>query len=290
MKNKTFFLTLLSLLLMVFLAGCATAENNSYKSITADEAHQMMMDEKVVILDVRTADEYKDGHIKDAILIANESITDTPPALLPMKDAKILVYCRSGNRSKQASQKLFDMGYTNVYEFGGINDWTYETEQGAFELEEKQSALNSFYTWDLDGRLVDESIFKDNKLTMINLWGTFCGPCLSEMPDLGELNRENKEKGLQIVGIITDMQFSKDNTFDSNIVSTAKELREMTKADYLHLTPSYDLYYAKLQYVSGIPETIFVDSEGNLVGKSYMGARSKDAWQKIIDETLLLVD
>ena len=96
----------------------------SYKSITQEEAREMMKrDDGHVIVDVRRLSEYTTGHIEGAILIPNESITTERPAKLPDLNQIILVYCRSGNRSKQASQKLGDMGYTQVYEFGGINTW-----------------------------------------------------------------------------------------------------------------------------------------------------------------------
>lgn len=99
----------------------------SYQRITQEEAMRMMgQDDNHVIVDVRRQDEYDEGHIPGAILIPNESIGSERPAELPDLDQVILVYCRSGNRSKQAAQKLFDMGYTNVYEFGGIIDWTGE--------------------------------------------------------------------------------------------------------------------------------------------------------------------
>ena len=75
---------------------------------------------------VRSPEEYTEGYIKGAVNLPNEDIKDTPPALLPDKNAKILVYCRSGNRSQEASQKLIDMGYSQVYDFGGIIDWPYE--------------------------------------------------------------------------------------------------------------------------------------------------------------------
>ena len=97
----------------------------AYVSISQDEAKLMMKDDDGhVIVDVRRTDEYAQGHIPGAILIPNESITDTPPEELPDKYQVILVYCRTGRRSKEASQKLADMGYVNVYEFGGIEDWT----------------------------------------------------------------------------------------------------------------------------------------------------------------------
>ena len=79
-----------------------------------------------ILLDVREADEFRSGHIPGAILIPNESIGTEKPVQLPDLDQIILVYCRSGNRSKQAAQKFFDMGYERIYEFGGINTWTGE--------------------------------------------------------------------------------------------------------------------------------------------------------------------
>ena len=105
---------------------------NSYVQISQDEAKRMMKkDDGHVIVDVRRQDEYDAGHIPGAILIPNEDIDTEQPAELPDLDQVILIYCRSGNRSKQAAQKLFDMGYTNVYEFGGIIDWTGETVTGS---------------------------------------------------------------------------------------------------------------------------------------------------------------
>ena len=101
----------------------------SFRIITAEEAKKMIDEEEVTIVDVRRQDEYDNGHIKDAILIPNESIGDTAPDDLPDKDATILVYCRTGIRAKEASGKLADLGYTNVYDIGGIVDWPYETEK-----------------------------------------------------------------------------------------------------------------------------------------------------------------
>lgn len=96
----------------------------SYTQITEEEARIMMAkDDGHILVDVRSQEEYESGHIPGAVCIPNESITDTPPAELPRRDQIILVYCRSGRRSKEAAQKLFDMGYTRVYEFGGILDW-----------------------------------------------------------------------------------------------------------------------------------------------------------------------
>ena len=102
----------------------------TYEQISMEEAKQLMADEEdYVIVDARTIEEYANGHIPDAICIPNESIGDVMPEKLPDKEQLILVYCRSGNRSKQASQKLVELGYTNVKEFGGIMDWDGDIEQ-----------------------------------------------------------------------------------------------------------------------------------------------------------------
>jgi len=128
------------LLVLFVSAGCSTdpkettktsVEENTYRQISMKEAEEMMVIENnYVILDVRTLQEYNEGHIPGAICIPNETIGSEEIPQLPDKDQLILVYCRSGNRSKQASQKLVQLGYTNVVEFGGILDWTGEVEIG----------------------------------------------------------------------------------------------------------------------------------------------------------------
>ena len=116
----------------LLLVGCAApAEEITYRQINMDEAITMMEEESgYIILDVRTPEEFSDKHIPGAINIPNETIGTTEIPELPKKDQLILVYCRSGNRSKQASEKLAALGYTNIVEFGGINDWPGETVTG----------------------------------------------------------------------------------------------------------------------------------------------------------------
>ena len=120
------------ILIMIFLAGCAAPKAEaSYRQISMDAAIAMMEEASgYVILDVRTSEEFAEKHIPNAINIPNETIGTAEIPELPDKNQLILVYCRSGNRSKQASQKLADMGYTNVVEFGGINSWPGETVSG----------------------------------------------------------------------------------------------------------------------------------------------------------------
>ncbi len=155
-KRKLFLTTLTVLFTLGVLTGCAgnnTADTNTsivtdekvltnsesneeivveenkepYQTISPVTAKEMMdSDNTLIILDVRTLDEYNSGHIENAVLLPNTSIADDAESVLPDKDQTILVYCRSGNRSASASAELASMGYTNVYDFGGIIDWIYD--------------------------------------------------------------------------------------------------------------------------------------------------------------------
>lgn len=116
---------------LLLLSGCSGKESasHSYEQISQQEAKTMMDTQDVIILDVREQEEYDSGHIPGAVLLPVGTISEkTAAAVIPEKDSVVLVYCRSGNRSKTASAALAELGYTGVYEFGGINTWPYETE------------------------------------------------------------------------------------------------------------------------------------------------------------------
>lgn len=114
-------------------SGENVSEKEAYHKITAEEAKEMMDAGGVTIVDVRTAEEYAQKHIPGAILVPNEEIGEEAPKELPDQEAVLLIHCRTGIRSKQASDKLVKLGYKNVYDFGGIVDWPYDTESGAGE-------------------------------------------------------------------------------------------------------------------------------------------------------------
>ena len=121
------------LLAVMLLTACGQDKENNqgavYVNITAEEAKQIMdSEEGYIILDVRTQEEYDEGHIPGAIVISHEEITEKAEEVLTDKDQLILVYCRSGHRSKIAAEALVELGYTNIKEFGGIIDWPYEVE------------------------------------------------------------------------------------------------------------------------------------------------------------------
>lgn len=144
--------------------------------------------------------------------------------------------------------------------------------------------LSSFSTTDLDGNSVDQSVFADHKLTMVNIWATFCGPCISEMPELGTLASEYADKGLQIVGLVSDVTDS-DGNLDEKQLSLARDIVAETGANYTHIVPGEGLN-GLLSQVSGVPTTLFVDSEGKQVGKAYLGSNDLDGWKAVADELL----
>lgn len=115
---------------LLLLTGCGgNGAADSYQQISQETAKEMMDSQEVIILDVREQEEYDSGHIPGAVLLPVGTIDeDSAAQVIPDKDATLLVYCRSGNRSKTASAALAALGYTNIYEFGGINTWPYEIE------------------------------------------------------------------------------------------------------------------------------------------------------------------
>lgn len=155
---------------------------------------------------------------------------------------------------------------------------------GSASVSQQAGILSSFSTTDLEGNAVDQSVLADYDLTMVNVWATFCNPCLREMPDLGELAQEYEENGVQFIGLVSDVLDS-EGSIDPSQVDIAKELVAETNADYLHLLPSEDLM-GLLAQIYGVPTTFFVDSQGRQVGSAYVRAMSKDEWINVIDQAL----
>lgn len=153
------------------------------------------------------------------------------------------------------------------------------------EENETKALFGSFSTIDLEGNKITEDIFSDYEITMVNIWATTCPPCINEMPELGVIQEEYKEKGVQVVGIVIDTLDQNGNISESQ-VSTAKDIVEATSANYTHLLPSRELYLSKLKDVSAVPETVFLDKEGVQIGKSYLGSKTGEDWKTIIDGLL----
>lgn len=139
----------------------------------------------------------------------------------------------------------------------------------------------SFAGQDLEGNPVSSQILASSKLTMVNVWATYCNPCLREMPDLGALAGEYAPEEFQILGIISDVEEGSDQ----KMKDLASELVEKTGAAYTHLLLNESLYYALLTDVSAVPTTFFFDQEGNLL-KTLVGSMDKAAWEEEINALL----
>lgn len=136
----------------------------------------------------------------------------------------------------------------------------------------------SFEGTDLEGGAVSSDIFSQSKLTMVNVWATYCNPCLSEMPELGELAAEYDGEEFQIIGIISDVLEGEDQ-------SLAESLVQQTGANYTHLLLNESVYYALLTDVNAVPTTFFIDENGTVLD-TMVGAMKKTAWEEKINALL----
>lgn len=143
---------------------------------------------------------------------------------------------------------------------------------------EPSAAQVTFEGMDLDGNPVSSEVFSQSKLTMVNVWATYCNPCLREMPELGELAAEYDAAEFQIIGIVSDVMEGTDQ-------SQAEHLVQQTGANYPHLLLNESIYYALLTDVSGVPTTFFIDENGLVLGR-VVGAKEKSVWEGIINELL----
>ena len=152
-----------------------------------------------------------------------------------------------------------------------------DASDGSVELEPFTPPV-TFEAVSADGETVTSDIFADSRLTMVNVWATYCNPCLMEMPYLGELAAEYSPEDFQIIGIISDVMEGDEDT-----LQTALSLISETGADtYTHLLLNESLYTAMLTDVTAVPTTFFVDSEGRILD-TVLGSKEKDAWKELID-------
>lgn len=152
--------------------------------------------------------------------------------------------------------------------------------------EKRRGPFQLFTSEDVDGNEVTQAIFADYDLTVINIWGTFCGPCIEEMPALAELAEEYAAKNVQFIGLVGDAVDYSSGEVLPDIVADAKSIAEQTGATYLHVVPTNGLFYNVMGQISAFPTTVFVDSEGKQVDYAYMGAADKDTWAERIETAL----
>ncbi len=153
-----------------------------------------------------------------------------------------------------------------------------EEPQSDVEIQEDIKEATGFVTTDLYGNEVTEAIFSESKLTVLNVWATYCGPCIREMPGLGELAEEYEAVDVRIVGIPMD-------AMNQDTLDLALTIVEETGADYTHLLLTQELYYWGLQDVQYVPTTFFVNSQGEIID-TVVGSMDKESWKELIDEKL----
>ena len=149
---------------------------------------------------------------------------------------------------------------------------------GTSPEEESSPIFVTFAGTDLEGNTISQEVFSQSKLTMVNVWATYCNPCLEEMTGLGELAAEHDRSEFQIIGIVSDV-------WEGENQDLVKSLVQQTRADYPHLLVNSSIYYALLADVTAVPTTFFFDGEGAYLG-GVVGSAEKSAWEELINELL----
>ena len=147
--------------------------------------------------------------------------------------------------------------------------------------------LSNLQTMDIDGKEFSGKDFSDYDLTMVNVFATWCSPCVQEIPDLAEIQKEMKDKGVNIVGVVTDTVHQTGENQEA--LEKAKLIRERSKAEYPFLIPDKSNFNGRLSGIQAFPETFFVDKKGQIVGETYSGSHNKKAWLEIIEKELAKV-
>ena len=150
---------------------------------------------------------------------------------------------------------------------------------------EDSTTVGKFETKGIDGKDYTEKVFSDYDLTLVNIFTTWCSPCVNEIPELEKLYKEMKEKGVGVVGVVLDT-VGDDGKQDDATVKKAGVLQEKTKASYPFLIPDSTMMNGRLNGISAFPETFFVDKEGNIVGETYSGSHTLDEWKEIVEKEL----
>ena len=164
---------------------------------------------------------------------------------------------------------------------GGTKDADQNSVQESEAVEEEKENIGTFTTQDIYGNEVTEAIFSEYDLTLVNMFATWCGPCVNEMPDLAQLQKDMGDKKVNIIAVVLDA--GAGDQIDENVVATAQELAEIANAEMTFMIPDAGFMNGRMENVSAVPESFFVDSQGNIVSEPYVGARNYDKWAKIIE-------
>lgn len=182
--------------------------------------------------------------------------------------------------SKKSLYTLFLSGICCITLLGGCTSKEDNTDAADTGAESKSFA---FSMQDIEGNTYTQEMFADYDLTMVNVFTTWCTPCINEIPDLQKLQENMKDQNVQVVGIVLD-GIGSDGKADKEAVEKAKLLAERTGASYPFLIPDSGYMNGRLANIEAVPETFFVDKNGNIVGNAYSGSRSLEDWTSIVEK------
>ncbi|MDO5783267.1 MAG: TlpA disulfide reductase family protein [Eubacteriales bacterium] len=201
-------------------------------------------------------------------------------------DGKYKYYLSTNKDADEKLTKELEKIKTDITEMTPYqNISVFEQPQDTSVNPEDVKSVGKFETTGIDGKTYTEKVFSDYDLTLVNIFTTWCSPCVKEIPELQELYKEMKDKGVGVAGVVLDITDEKGNQ-DEEAVKKAGILQEKTKAEYPFLIPDTTMMNGRLQGISAFPETFFVDKDGNIVGDTYTGSHTLDEWKEIVEKEL----
>ena len=201
-------------------------------------------------------------------------------------DGKYKYYLSTNKDTDEKLTKELEKIKTDITEMTPYqNISVFDQPQDTSSNPEDVKSVGKFETTGIDGKTYTEKVFSDYDLTLVNVFTTWCSPCVKEIPELQELYKEMKEKGVGVAGVVLDTTDEKGNQ-DEEAVKKAGILQEKTKAEYPFLIPDTTMMNGRLQGISAFPETFFVDKDGNIVGDTYTGSHTLDEWKEIVEKEL----
>lgn len=201
-------------------------------------------------------------------------------------DGKYKYYLSTNKDADEKLTKELEKIKTDITEMTPYqNISVFDQPQDTSVNPEDVKSVGKFETTGIDGKTYTEKVFSDYDLTLVNVFTTWCSPCVKEIPELQELYKEMKDKGVGVAGVVLDTTDEKGNQ-DEEAVKKAGILQEKTKAEYPFLIPDTTMMNGRLQGISAFPETFFVDKDGNIVGDTYTGSHTLDEWKEIVEKEL----
>lgn len=201
-------------------------------------------------------------------------------------DGKYKYYLSTNKEADEKLTKELEEIKTTITEMTPYqNTSVFDQPQDASVNSEDVTSVGKFETTGIDGKTYTEEVFSDYDLTLVNIFTTWCSPCVQEIPELQKLYEEMKEKGVGVTGVVLDAADENGNQ-DEDAVKKAGILQEKTKAEYPFLIPDSTMLNGRLKGINAFPETFFVDKNGNIVGDTYTGSHSLDEWKEIVEKEL----